>query len=604
MTEAQPSNRRAFDPRAGLFFAAAAIALSWPLVASPGASISVRDDYFQNLWNAWWLGTALFDLGVSPWWTDHLFYPTGISLARHTLSPVNALLIHAGSWIVSPATAYNSVLWLHFWLSGWAAYELARDQTGSRSGAVLAGIVYAYAPVHYFYMPQINVATFEFLPLAVLFLHRTWRDGGRHNAVGAVVCVALQAASGSYLLVYAMLFAVGILAFGRHFGPAPTAASTRRLLAVGAACGAAVALVSWPLLSSAIGAWLGGETVVSDVRRPRGNDLLGFNWMIEASPIVSWPSVFGYSTLLLLAAGIRGLREQKGWIAAAVLFWVLSLGSELQIAGEKTGIPLPYSALKEVPVIGMLRMSNRFQIGTQLALAVLCAAAWKDLSRRLGTPRRQGAVAAATGALIALELTCVPLRMFQPRCSGYFSTLANDPETTTLVELPAHVAPSYLDGRYNFCQTVHGKKIPQGYTTVLAVSPGHTRESRAWAQASRSAIAGDAMALREQVHLLGIDRVVLNKQFPRKRPRDRKPKQLLWQPFFLLRHFLIGERQQGYVHDVPLPRARLAGAVSSLTSAFGDPVFQDDHVVVFAPSDQLSSDPPASAAPLGGESDR
>ena len=150
---------------------------------------------------------------------------------------------------------------------------------------------------------KVPASTFEFLPLAILFLHRTWRDGGRHNAVGAVVCVTLQAASGSYLLVYAILFALGILAFGRHFGPAPTAPSIRRLLAVGAACGAAVAVVAWPLPSSAISAWPAGETVVSDVRRPRGNDLLGFNWMIEASPIVSWPSVFGYSTLLLVAAG-------------------------------------------------------------------------------------------------------------------------------------------------------------------------------------------------------------------------------------------------------------------------------------------------------------
>ena len=69
--------------------------------------------------------------------------------------------------------------------------------------------------------------------------------------------------------------------------------------------------------------------MVSEVRRPRGNDLLGFNWMIEASPIASWPSMFGYSTLLLVAAGFRGLRDQKGWIGAAALFWVLSLGSEL-----------------------------------------------------------------------------------------------------------------------------------------------------------------------------------------------------------------------------------------------------------------------------------
>ena len=578
----RPSTRGGVDARAGLFFAASAVVLTWPLLASPGASISIRDDYFQNLWNAWWMRTALFDLHVSPWWTDHLFHPTGVSLARHTLTPLNALLIGLVSRIASPATAYNGVLWMHFWLSSWAAYELARDQTGSRSGSVLAGIVYAYAPIHYFYLPQINVATFEFLPLAILFLHRSWRDGGRHNAVGSVVCVALQAASGSYLLVYAALFALGLAAFGRHFGPAPTAPSTRRLLAVGAACGVAVAIVAWPLLSSAMGAWLSGEVGASEIRRPRGNDLLGFNWGIGSSPIVSWPSVFGYSTLLLVATGVRGLRRQKGWILAGACFWILSLGSELHIAGTSTGTPLPYAALKEVPVVGMLRMSNRFLVAVQLALAVLCAAAWKDVAGRWRDPRRRAAAGIAAGALIALELTCAPLRTFRLECAGYYSTLAGNPEVETLVEIPVHLAPNYLAARYNLCQTLHGKKIPQGYVTVLAIDERLAREARAWNRASRSAIEGNATAFRNRVQQASIDRVVLNKRFPRRRRRERELHQLLWQPFFFLRHYLIGERQLGYVHDVPLSEKRLARAVSSLTTVFGAPIFEDDSVVVFA----------------------
>jgi hypothetical protein len=60
---------------------------------------------------------------------------------------------------------------------------------------------------------------------------------------------------------------------------------------------------------------------------------------------------------------------------------------------------------------------------------------------------------------------------------------------------------------------------------------------------------------------------------------------VLWQPFFLLRHFLIGERQRGYVQDVPLPEPRLAEAIESLPNSFGEPVFEDNHVVVFATPD-------------------
>ena len=59
------SHNDRFDVRAGLFFAAVALALTWPLAFSPGAAVSVRDDDYPNLWNAWRLGRALNE-GVGP----------------------------------------------------------------------------------------------------------------------------------------------------------------------------------------------------------------------------------------------------------------------------------------------------------------------------------------------------------------------------------------------------------------------------------------------------------------------------------------------------------------------------------------------------------
>ncbi|HEX6882363.1 MAG TPA: hypothetical protein VF530_03220, partial [Planctomycetota bacterium] len=55
---------------AGLLLAACA--LSWPLVASLGSAAGVRGDYYNNLWNAWWLEHCVSE-GVSPYWTDHLY---------------------------------------------------------------------------------------------------------------------------------------------------------------------------------------------------------------------------------------------------------------------------------------------------------------------------------------------------------------------------------------------------------------------------------------------------------------------------------------------------------------------------------------------------
>src|SRR5438309_1106593 len=43
-------------------------------------------DGYENLWNDSWIRTAIFDLHRNPlFFTDYLYYPTGISLRFHTL---------------------------------------------------------------------------------------------------------------------------------------------------------------------------------------------------------------------------------------------------------------------------------------------------------------------------------------------------------------------------------------------------------------------------------------------------------------------------------------------------------------------------------------
>jgi hypothetical protein len=566
--------------RTGLLFAVAALALTWPLAVSPGEAIAARDDYWSNLWNAWWMRRALFDLHVGPYWTDQLFYPVGLSLARHTLSPLNALAGAVASYAVSPATAYNLLLWTHFWLSGWTAFALARYETGSDVGAVIAGLLYAFCPIHYFYLAQINVATFEFLPLIFLFLLKTFREGGVRNAAGAMASAGLLAASSLYFAVYAGFFGLLLLAAAplwRRGDAVPGGA--RRLLATGVGAALVVVGIAWPLLAGWASADAGAATLA---RRPAGSDLLGFNWSGTEGVLVSWPGMLGYSALILAAAGIRGWRGHGGWILVGALFWVLGLGSSLHVAGADTGIPLPYALVAETPLLGLLRMSNRFFVVTQLAFAVLCAAAWKDVSRRCRGPRRRAVGGAAAAAAIALELTCVPLGTFETRSSPYWNELAASPTVRSLIELPPYHAASFLNGRYVYHQTLHGKKIAQGYVTALAVSADVAADSRAWLRAYRELLQGDPEPLAKRVREQGIDRVVLNKRVPRRIPEPEGPHALSWRPFVWVRNARIRDRQRGHLREERVPAPVLAVLLRGLARELGEPVYRDDAIVVFA----------------------
>ena len=60
-------------------FVLAAVVLTYPVVFTLDQATGLRGDYFNNIWNAWWMRTSIAE-GSSPWWTDHLYYPEGISL--------------------------------------------------------------------------------------------------------------------------------------------------------------------------------------------------------------------------------------------------------------------------------------------------------------------------------------------------------------------------------------------------------------------------------------------------------------------------------------------------------------------------------------------
>ncbi len=186
------------------FFVLAALVLTWPMVATLGQATGTRGDYLDNLWNGWWLKHSLVQ-GHSPFWTDYLYFPDGISLRRHTLSPLNALFLAGSTSVLGPHQAFSLLVLAHFALSGWCFSLLARYVTGSTAGGVLGGLVYSFCPFHYFYLCQINVFSFESMPLALLFFLRHAREGGRRNLAGVVLALAGMAATIEYYVVYTYL---------------------------------------------------------------------------------------------------------------------------------------------------------------------------------------------------------------------------------------------------------------------------------------------------------------------------------------------------------------------------------------------------------------
>lgn len=559
------------------FLGLVTISLTWPIAVSPNASFTTHPDYFSNLWNIWWVRKSLFELGSSPYWTDFLFFPEGVSLALHTLSFANSIPGALLSYAVGLQTAFNILTLAHFWLSACAFYLLAHYLTGSRLGSLLGGIVYAFCPFHYYYLPMINIVSMESLPLAALFFMKTYRDGGAGNFLAAAASTVLTAVSCWYYLPYVVLLAGGLVACGRLWAPeTPLLAGARRAVAAGIAGGIALIPLAWPLVSAALFSAAGLSERIGLYGLTRGHDLLGFAWFGPPGwMIVTWPSVLGYTTLLLVAFGFREVRKQKTWLILLGASWVLGQGTSLQVGGAETGFPLPYAALIELPVLGLLRNPDRLFILVELALAVLCAYAWKDVADRMASRGLRALVWTALAALLSLELSAAPLRSFAHRCSPYFAELAKDPAVDALMELPPSRGP--VGARYNLCQTVHGKKIPEGYVTNLALTRELEGEVLAWNQSLTRLLQHGEDAFVQRLEERGIDLVVLNKTSPVQRRPVAPDGLLIWQPFGWAARWLIPLRQKGEFEYVSGGERPMRG----LRAALGEPVHEDEMIAVF-----------------------
>ena len=85
----------------------------------------------------------------------------------------------------------------------------------------------------------------------------------------------------------------------------------------------------------------------------------------------------GYVALALALLGAwRGRRrgETWFWVTAALLFFVLTLGPNLRIAGHDTGIPLPFRLMERLPFFKGNRYPSRYSVMLLMSVAPLVAA--------------------------------------------------------------------------------------------------------------------------------------------------------------------------------------------------------------------------------------
>jgi hypothetical protein len=498
-------------------FLALTVVMAAPLSLNPAShALALSADTRLFLWTISWDTHALLH---QPWaiFDANIFWPEPRTLA-YSEHLIGSSLLGAPALLATgnPVLALNVIVLLSCVLSGLGSYVLARQLRASVPSALAAGIIFAFSAPRFVRLAQVHLATVQYLPFALAFLHRYLEYRRRRDLMACAALFTLQALTsghgGLFLLLAVATLALYAAALGRLPGP-------RRLVRdlgwPGAALVAANALMVLPYARAR-----------HDVGLHRTLGAV-YDWAPNAWSFLASPA-HAQQFLLGLAPGLREQVEKAsaymfpGWLPLLLAALVLTLkpfGETVPSSVEspaRAGLgnrirrrlagaiePRPgadggfyllllllstwaslgpgfglYTALyRLLPGFDLIRVPSRLAVLTLLAVAVLAALGLERLLARLQGGQRAIAGAAAVVLLLA-ELAAFPVdaRPYTVEAPAIDRALASEPKPFAAVELPvAQVTDAVqfgrLNSRYMLHSMLHWQPIVNGYSGI--VPPRH-----------------------------------------------------------------------------------------------------------------------------------
>jgi hypothetical protein len=341
--------------------------------------------------------------GESSWWSPNILsgYPMVADPLSALFYPPNRLmhLLAGGSFLPYLYLEWQATL--HFLWAALGTYFLARALTGSRLGALMAALVYAFGAFFTTHIPHLSpISALSWLPWILLTFRQAVRQPSLAWTGLAALTFGLMALAGhamTSLQIGYLLVAITLLLVVRRWpqdrrGAAFTAVVGIAVLALGSSLSMVQLLPSWELSSLTVRADLPFTAAAGSSIMPHWLVTLAFpNFFALNSPEIYWAAgdpaesnlYAGLLPLFLTALGVVQARPEDRritWLllAGALLALVLAFGSQTR---------LYQNAFDLLPGFDRVRRPMNYVALMQLAIALLAAFGMQALERR-GQPDR------------------------------------------------------------------------------------------------------------------------------------------------------------------------------------------------------------------------
>ncbi|HSA31755.1 MAG TPA: hypothetical protein P5160_08160 [Candidatus Omnitrophota bacterium] len=471
-----------------VLFLALTLLMTFPLAAHFSTHlIGNKGDSWQHAWNMWWMNKTLTEHVGSPFQTDYLFYPKGVTLAFNDMSFFNSGLSIPLQRMFNLFAAYNTMFLVSFVLSGLGMYLLALYLTKDKPAAFLAGCIFVFCPYRMGHsLGHLSLVSTQFIPFFALFFLKSINAENRSDMVFAALFLILTSFCNWYYLVFCTIFVLLYLIFILF--------TDRSLLAKAALKTALIftgtLIILSPIFFILLRAALTTQFIGAHDPQIFSADILSYfipgaiqnlGRFKAFADITSQftgntaenSNYIGYSVLLLSAIAFVRLRKKDRLITfltiCSAVFLILSLGINPHLkGGVHTSITLPYKILYDnLFFFKFTGMPARFLIMLMFCLSLLSAFGIKALRLSVPAGHKQKTVFIALLFAVLAEYASLPYLMTSFPGSPFFETMRQDTEDYGVIYLP-HNTPRAL-----YYQTLHNKKMMGGYLSRTPFSAYH-----------------------------------------------------------------------------------------------------------------------------------
>jgi hypothetical protein len=461
--------------RAIALFALLTVVMTWPQARVLSTEATPHQDVYFNMWRLEWFAHALRST-PSQLFDANIFSPEPDTLALSDAMIVEGIVAAPLLWArIPPVLVHNVLLLAAIALSGAAMFALAGYLTCSRAAAIVAGVVFAFAPYRFDHIMHLELQWTMWMPLAFLALHRLYDTGRLRCGISLGACVALQILSSIY---YGIFLAILIALAALLLMPRDRSVALSTLLAP-----LAVAAVIVMGVSAVYARPYMREHARTGDRPTREVDEFSAmpasylattpnNWLYgnpnRRTPRSAAPErrLFpGTLALLLAVASLLAARPSRRVIVYLLLL-VAAFEASLGLGGYS------FSFLyQHVAVFHGLRAMARLGVFVLMFAAVLAAYGYRLLVSAQPRAVRLAVLAVATVVLLAEYRVTFTLSPFPNRAPQIYRVLAVQPRGVVLeLPVPRTDALPGEEAHYAYSSTFHWFPLVNGYSGVYPPS--------------------------------------------------------------------------------------------------------------------------------------